>query len=77
MSFNPIGKILCPICGAFVDGRDCLKCGWEQEEYLGDPIDKLIRLVHQGIDDLCGTGATAEGNELNERLEKLLWEIGK
>lgn len=77
MAFNPVGKILCPMCEAFIDGRDCIKCGWEQEPQLEDSVDKLVRLVHQGIDDLWGTGATAESNALNERLEKLLLEIWK
>ncbi len=77
MAFNPVGAILCNRCEAFVDGRDCIKCGWEQEPYIEDPKDKLIRLVEQGIHSLWETGATAEGNDLNERLDKLLEEIGK
>lgn len=77
MAFNPVGAILCRRCETFVDGRDCIKCGWEQEPYIEDPKDKLIRLVQQGIDSLWETGATAEGNDLNERLDKLLEEINK
>lgn len=77
MAFNPIGAILCKRCETFVDGRDCIKCGWTQEPYLEDPKDKLIRLVQQGIDDLYATGADCEARDLKERLEKLLEEINK
>lgn len=75
MAFNPIGKILCPMCEAFVDGRDCIKCGWEQDEYLEDPKDKLIRLVEFGVEDLYAVGADCEARELKARLDKLLQEI--
>jgi len=72
MAHNPFGRILCPMCEYFVDGSDCAKCGWEQEEYLEDPVDKLIGLVQVGIDDLYATGAVCLSGELKARLEKLI-----
>lgn len=75
MAFNPVGAILCRRSETFVDGRDCIKCGWEQEPYVPDYTQKLIDLVKEGIDDLQAVGAYAESAGLEMQLLELLKEM--